>query len=81
MKHEDKPTDSQINTLYSWYRWRLPIDLARDAVKWLQNNATKQDVSKEIARVHDLYHDFGLNEESCFESPIWKGYKIKEEDV
>lgn len=77
MQRDDKPTNSQLNLLYRWYKWRLPMALAIDMVKWLENNATKLSVSKEIARVHDLYHDHKLDEESCFDSAIWNGYKLR----
>lgn len=75
MDYRLQPTDNQINTLYSWYRWRLPTQMAKDAVHWLKMHSTRKEVSKEIARVHELYHGFKLDKDTCFDSPIWDNYK------
>lgn len=82
MKNDkDRPTYNQLNLLYKWYQWRIPTDLARDAVKWLENNATRKAVSEEIDRVHALYRDHTLNNDTCFAAPVWDGYKCKTEEA
>ena len=81
IERTNKPTSNQLDLLYKWYQWRLPVDLARDAVKWLGEHSTKKAVSAEIARVHDLYYGFKLTKETCFDSPIWNNYKIKKEEA
>lgn len=74
----DKPTDNQLGALYGWYKWRLPGDLARHAIKWLEEHATRQQVSVEMARARKLYHSHTLDKNTCFDSPIWDGYRVKE---
>ena len=76
-----KPTEPQLDLLYKWYRWRLPTDLARDAVKWLGEHATRKAVSAEIKRAHDLYYEHKLDKDTCFESSIWDGYRVKQEEA
>lgn len=75
-----KPTYNQIELLYRWMSWRLPTGLARHAALWLEDNADREAVSKEIGRMHDLYHSNKLDINSCFDSEIWNGYRPKEED-
>ena len=55
--------------------------MARDAVKWLGEHATRNAVSAEIKRAHDLYYGHKLDKDTCFESPIWNGYRVKGEEV
>lgn len=73
-----KPTEAQLGLLFKWFRWQMPNDRASAAIKWLENHATRKDVSAEIARVHDLYHGRRLDERRCFDSEIWRGYLPKE---
>lgn len=73
-----KPTDNQLRTLYGWYMWRLPGDLPRHAIKWLEEHATRQQVSTEMERAYKLYHSHTLDKNTCFDSPIWDGYRVKE---
>lgn len=75
MDYRLQPTKSQIDILYSWYRWRLPTELAKEAVHWLRDHATRREVSTEISRVHDLYHGFQLDKDTCFDSPVWDKFK------
>lgn len=75
MGMNDKPTDKQIQVLYRWFHWNLPRDKACHALDWLQEHATRGEVSQEIDRVHDLYEKHSLSPERCFSSPIWDGYK------
>lgn len=76
MALNDKPTDNQIELLFRWFNWHMSRPKACHALDWLQENATRGDVSKEISRVHDLYHRHALTVENCFDSPIWDGYKL-----
>jgi hypothetical protein len=76
---DNKPTRSQLNVLYRWFVWNLPTSLAKESVNWLENNATKKEVSAEVARVHDLFQSHSLTKETCFDSPIWSGFDGKEE--
>lgn len=73
-----KPTESQLGVLFRWFQWQMTSDKASKAMKWLENNATRKDVSDEISRVHDLYHSRKLDEERCFESDIWQGFHYSE---
>ena len=70
-----KPTEAQLGTLFRWFKWKMTSDKASKAMKWLENNATRSD---EIKRVHDLYHSSKLDEDKCFETPIWQGFHYVE---
>ena len=79
----DLPTKSQINVLYGWFRWKMPTAEAKDALDWLEKNATRRQVSEEMSRVRKLYIANNLTREDCFSSPVWKDYfntKVKEEE-
>lgn len=80
MQRDNKPTENQLVRLYGWFQWRLPIPLARDAIKWAENNMTRAQMSKEISRVYELFHSSKLTERTCFDSDAWAGYKIKERE-
>ena len=75
-----EPTYNQINLLYRWISWKMPTPEAQAAVQWLRNNATRDEVSKEIKRVGDLYHHHKLIREECFNSQIWDRYKELKND-
>ena len=72
-----KPTEAQLGTLARWFRWHMTNDKRAKAINWLEENATRKQVSEEIARIHDLYHDRRLNEDNCFASDIWQGFNYK----
>lgn len=72
-----KPTDSQLGVLYRWFSWKMSTPKASNAIKWLENNADRGAVSKEIQRVGDLYRNRQLNEKLCFDSEIWADYLAK----
>lgn len=69
-----KPTDSQTNLLFKWLSWKLPRQEAVDATKWFENHADRKEASKEIARIHDLYHGNKLNRETLYTGKIWEGF-------
>lgn len=75
MAYDNRPTEAQIGTLFSWIRWEMPNAQASMAVKWLQNNATRREVSAEMARIKALKDKRALNAENCFEGAIWKNYQ------
>ena len=66
-----KPTEAQINLLYRWFMWEMPIEKAREAAKWAKNNSDKYKLSREMTRIQQLYKAHKLNEERCFESYFW----------
>lgn len=70
----DKPTKAQINALYSWFRWKMPTAEAKDALDWLEQNATRRQVSDEMKRVRELYLTRSLNRDDCFRGEVWREY-------
>lgn len=72
-----RPTDAQLGLLYKWFSWEMSTPKAQDAIKWLGKHSTKREVSNEIKRVGDLWHGHELNEELCFDSPVWNDYLLK----
>ncbi|MBQ3474456.1 hypothetical protein IJH24_03495 [Candidatus Saccharibacteria bacterium] len=74
MSWQDKPTKAQINVLWRWFKWKMPTAEARDALTWLEENATKRQVFDEIGRVKKMYDTEKLTREDCFSGSIWQGY-------
>lgn len=74
MAWQDKPTEAQLNTLFHWIRWEMPSAEASEAIKWLEENTTRKQVSDEMNRIHDLKEARKLNREECFKGEIWSGY-------
>lgn len=75
MAWSDEPTQAQLATIYHLIRWKLPTAELAFAVKWLENNATRREVSYEMGRLRKLYIDHKLTKDNIFESEIWEGYK------
>ena len=74
MAWTDEPTEAQIGLVYKYIRWQMPLDLANRAASWLENNADRRAVSKEIKRLKDLNDRHILDREKCFESEVWEGF-------
>lgn len=70
----DAPTYNQVNLMYNWMSWCMPTAEARDASAWAKENKSKQEVSREISRLHDLKDKHSLTRESCFAGKFWEGY-------
>ena len=78
----EKPTEAQLNALFYWFKWEMSSQEVTDALKWLENNATRKQVSEEMNRIHDLKHSRKLNREECFKGDVWKDYfnsKVRKE--
>lgn len=73
MAWSDKPTYGQIQAIYRWLEWNMPTPEARRAVKWLENNANRGQVSKEMTRIKKLF-DTRTLDMSVFDGEIWKEY-------
>lgn len=71
------PTNNQIETLYRWVEWYMSTPKAVAAMKYLKANATRGEVSREVARIYRLKHSHKLDEEQCFASPLWKDFKFE----
>ena len=86
MVWSDEPTYAQLQCIYRWMEWRLPVGLAREAVKWLEDNRTRKEVAGEVGRIKKLYDTHSLDENTYCDSEIWdgfpwKGKKYEAEDV
>ena len=77
MNQQDRPTDAQLGAIYSWAQWKLDTLLLRESLAWLEKNATKQQVSKEVSRIRGLYYDHKLDTATYFNSPVWREFKAK----
>lgn len=77
MAWSDKPTDSQLNVICQWLKWEtaLPTGVIPKALTWLEENATRGDVAREMTRLKKLKDRRQLNGENCFDSEIWEGFK------
>lgn len=71
----NKPTELQLGTLYSWLKWIVDQNKARQAVAWLENNATRRAVSAEMARLKVLKDKQLLDAPKCFTGEIWEGFE------
>lgn len=77
----DSPTKAQINAMWHWFNWEMPRTEAKDALDWLEKNATRKQVSDELGRLRELSLAHNLNREQCFSGDVWKEYfnsKIEE---
>lgn len=75
MAWTDKPTDAQIRALLNMMRWVVADREVAGIVTYLENNATRRQVSDELGRLRDLKIDRKLTRESCFSSDLWKGFE------
>lgn len=74
MGWNDKPTKEQINALWRWMKWQMPTAEAKDALDWLEENATRKQVSDEMTRIRELYLSRKLDRTECFKGEIWQEY-------
>ena len=75
MAWSDEPTQAQLAAVYHLIRWKLPTAEVTFAVDWLEQNATRREVSYELKRIRNLYINHKLTKDNIFESEIWEGYK------
>lgn len=75
MTWDDEPSEMQLGTIFSWLRWCVDRQTASDAVNWLQQNATRRDVSYEMTRLKGLKEKHRLDGSTCFKSDIWEGFE------
>lgn len=75
MTWNDDPTDSQLRVVYNWLKWELSTEQAQEAVAWLENTATRREVSIEMSRLRTLKKQGLLDSATCFESEIWEGFE------
>lgn len=77
MSWSDEPTEMQLGTIFSWFRWEMDTLKAQAAVRFLKKTATRRDVSYEMKRLKDLKKKRLLDASKCFESEIWEGFKYE----
>jgi hypothetical protein len=70
----DKPTKAQINALYLMIRWHMSTVEVNDALDWLEQNATRKQVSDELSRIRDLKLSRKLDRDGCFRGEVWSEY-------
>lgn len=75
MAWSDEPTEQQLGTIYSWIRWCMSNEQAQKAVAYLQNYATRREVSAEMTRLKALRLQHRLDADTCFSSEIWEGFE------
>ena len=75
MGWSDEPTEVQIGTIFSWIRWVVDRDTAQRAANWLQNNATRRDVSYEMTRLKALKQKRLLDADKLFQGEVWEGFE------
>lgn len=74
MSWSDEPTPTQLGAFARLVHWVLPTKTIQDAVGFLEEHATRHDVSNELSRVRKLYMSDRLNGENVFDSVIWEGF-------
>ena len=70
----DKPTKAQIAALAHMMQWELTTSELHDAMKWLENNANRRQVSDELGRIKALKASHKLDRNACFNSTVWADY-------
>lgn len=51
MVWSDEPTEAQLNAIFMLIRWSVPTETAKNAVLWLEERATRREVSDEMKRL------------------------------
>lgn len=74
MAWSDEPTYAQINVIFSWLESEIGREEAKKATSWLENTATRHDVSVEMSRLKELRDKGLLDASKCFTSEIWEGF-------
>lgn len=74
MAWSDEPTPVQLGALGRLIHWELDADTVARAIKFLEENATRREVSTEMTRLRALYLGRQLSKETIFEAPIWEGF-------
>ena len=79
MAWSDEPTEAQLAAVFNLTKWVLPRDLGKAATDYLEETATRREVSYELGRLRDLEIKHKLKDrESVFASDIWEGFNYKE---
>ena len=78
MSWGDKPTYSQLQVIYSWLSWEMPREKAVKASKYLEDHATRKEVSEEMKRLKALKDQRKLDKDNCFESNVWNNFEFVE---
>lgn len=77
----EKPTIEQIGTLFSIGRRNINnLPLLGYALNWLRENASEAQVAMEINRVNKLATESKLDDDTYFDSPIWRDFRVKYEE-
>lgn len=75
MAWSDRPTQMQLVTILDFLRWQIPYDKALKAIEFLENSATRRDVSDEMRRLRDLKQKHVLDGKNAFTGKIWEGFE------
>ena len=78
MAWSDEPTEAQLRVIYNWFRWEMSNEKAAAAIKFLENTATRREVSYEMRRIKNLKDKRLLDGAKCFESEIWERFDYDE---
>lgn len=79
MVWSDEPTEAQLNAIFMLIRWSVPTEAAKNAVLWLEERATRREVSDEMKRLRELDLKHDLSASTCFVGDIWDGFPYAEE--
>ena len=75
MAWSDEPTPSQLGAVKRLTEGVIPNDKIVQALKHLENTATRREVSDELGRLRCLYIDRKLDKSTVYDSEIWDGFK------
>ena len=75
MAWSDEPTPAQLGAVARLIQWEVDRDTNARAIKFLEEHATRRELSTELTRLRNLYIDRKLTKEKIFESPIWEGFE------
>lgn len=74
MAWSDEPTPVQLGALGRLIHWELDAATEARAIKFLEEHATRREVSTEMTRIRALYLGRQLSKGAIFEAPIWEGF-------
>ena len=78
MAWTDEPTKLQIGTMRIFLLdAHLDNGLADKALQYLSTHTNRKEFSNEMERIRNLKYAHNLNQSTCFDAPIWREFKEK----
>ena len=75
MAWSDEPTMAQLGAVKRLIEFKVPKETLTNALQYLENTATRREVSNELGRLRSLYIDRKLDKSNVFDGKVWEGFE------